>query len=144
MSPGWLRTLRELSRSYLTVSKDLTRVMNRLKGLYRNWAIPCGGQQVCSPRQRAAWLEKLREAGVRRRAERLYEQLDFLMRIRKETRTEMLAESRKHPASQLLQQIPGWACRRAAAANTGTPGDNYSMPKSDRRCAALTSTTIMI
>ena len=101
-----VRTLRELSRSYLTASKDLTRVMNRLKGLYRSWAIPCGGQQVYSPRQRADWLEKLRETGVRRRAERLYEQLDFLMRMRKETRTEMLAESRKHPASQLLQQIP--------------------------------------
>jgi transposase len=101
-----VRTLRELSRSYLTVSKDLTRVMNRLKGLYRSWAIPCGGQQVYSPRQRATWLEKLREAGVRRRAERLYEQLDFLMRMRKETRTEMLSESRKHPASQFLQQIP--------------------------------------
>jgi len=101
-----VRTLRELSRSYLTVNKDLTRVMNRLKGLYRSWAVPCRGQQVYSPRQRAAWLEKLRETGVRRRAERLYEQLDFLMRIRKETRTEMLAESRKHPASKLLQQIP--------------------------------------
>ena len=101
-----VRTLRELSRSYLTVSKDLTRVMNRLKGLYRSWAIPCGGQQVYSPRQRATWLEQLREAGVRRRAERLYEQLDFLMRMRKETRTEMLSESRKHPASKLLQQIP--------------------------------------
>src|ERR1700684_2547015 len=81
-----IRTLRELSRSYLTVSKDLTRVMNRLKGLYRSWAIPCAGQQVYSSRQRAAWLEKLQEAGVRRRAERLYEQLDFLMRVRKETR----------------------------------------------------------
>src|SRR5271166_3137913 len=29
-----LRTLKELSRSYLTISKDLTRVMNRLKALY--------------------------------------------------------------------------------------------------------------
>ena len=28
-----LRTLRELSRSYLTITKDLTRVMNRLKAL---------------------------------------------------------------------------------------------------------------
>jgi transposase len=101
-----VRTLRELSRSYLTVSKDLTRVMNRLKGLYRSWAIPCAGHQVYSPRHRAGWLEKLQETGVRRRAERLYEQLDFLMQIRQETRKEMLAESRKHPASQLLQQIP--------------------------------------
>ena len=35
-----VRTLRELARSYLTVTKDLTRVMNRLKALYRSWAIP--------------------------------------------------------------------------------------------------------
>ncbi len=33
-----LRTLRELARSYLTISKDLTRVMNR--------GIPCAGTQV--------------------------------------------------------------------------------------------------
>ena len=101
-----VRTLRELGRSYLTVTQDLTRVMNRLKAVYRSWAIPCAGQAVYLPRHRAAWLEKLREAGVRRRAEKLYQQLDCLVRIRKETRKELMAESRKHPASALLQQIP--------------------------------------
>jgi len=40
-----VRTLRELSRSYLTVTKDLTRVMNRLKALYRSWAIPCAARR---------------------------------------------------------------------------------------------------
>jgi len=40
-----LRMLKELSRSYLTISKDLGRVMNRLKALYRSWAIPCAGTQ---------------------------------------------------------------------------------------------------
>jgi hypothetical protein len=34
-----------LSRSYLAASKDLTRVMNRLKAIYRSWAMPCAGQQ---------------------------------------------------------------------------------------------------
>ena len=100
-----VRTLRELSRSYLAASKDLTRVMNRLKAIYRSWAIPCAGK-VYSPRHRAVWLEKLREAGVRRRAEQTYQQLDFLMGIRKETRKELLAESRKYPARKLLEQIP--------------------------------------
>jgi hypothetical protein len=36
-----LRTLKELARSYLTISKDLTRVMNRVKALYRSWGIRC-------------------------------------------------------------------------------------------------------
>jgi transposase len=101
-----VRTLRELSRSYLAITTDLTRVMNRIKALYRSWAIPCGGQEVYSPRHRVAWLEKIQEAGVRRRAELLYQQLDALVRIRRETRSELLAEGRKHPANQLLQQIP--------------------------------------
>ena len=38
-----VRTLRELARSYLTIVKDLSRVKNRLKALYRGWAIPSGG-----------------------------------------------------------------------------------------------------
>src|SRR5579863_3856363 len=36
-----LRTLRELGRSYQTLSQDLNRVMNRIKALYRGWSIPC-------------------------------------------------------------------------------------------------------
>src|ERR671935_159523 len=38
-----LRTLRELGRSYQTLSQDLNRVMNRIKALYRGWSIPCAG-----------------------------------------------------------------------------------------------------
>jgi transposase len=101
-----VRTLRELSRSYLTVTKDLTRVMNRTKALYRSWAIPCAGEKVYSPRHRNTWLEKLSEAGVRRRAEQLYQQLDALMKIRREARRELLTESKKHSAQKLLRQIP--------------------------------------
>ena len=101
-----VRTLRELARSYLTLTKDLTRVMNRLKALYRSWAIPCVGEKVYSPRHRSAWLEQLSEAGVRRRAEQLYQQLDILLQIRREARRELLRESRKHPAHELLRQIP--------------------------------------
>src|ERR1700723_585211 len=101
-----VRTLRELSRSYLTVTKDLTRVMNRTKALYRSWAIPCAGEKVYSPRHRNSWLEQLPEAGVRRRAEQLYQQLDALRKIRREARPEWLMESKKHAAQQLLRQIP--------------------------------------
>ena len=103
--PG-VRTLRELARSYMTMNQDLTRVMNRLKALYRSWAIPCAGQRVYSPRERNAWLEKLSEAGVRHRAEQLYHQLDALLPIRRNARREFIAESQRHPAAQLLRLIP--------------------------------------
>jgi lipopolysaccharide biosynthesis regulator YciM len=48
-----------------------------------------------APRHRSGWLEKLARAGVRRRAEQLYEQLDKLVQIRREARQELLRESRK-------------------------------------------------
>src|SRR2546430_15804196 len=61
-----VRMLRELARSYLNLVKDQTRVMNRLKAMYRSWAIPCAGRDVYYARHRAEWLGKIREAGVRR------------------------------------------------------------------------------
>jgi transposase len=109
-----LRTLKELSRSYLTISKDLTRVMNRIKALYRGWAIPCGGTQVYAPCHRSMWLSKITEAGVRRRAEHFYQQLDALQSLRKEVRRDLLAESKKHSATKLLRQIPSIGPIRAA------------------------------
>ena len=109
-----VQTLKELSRSYLTISGDLTRVMTRLKAVYRSWAIPCSGKQVYAPRYRAQWLGKITEAGVRRRAELYYQQLDALRSLRQRVRRELLAERGKHQASKLLCQIPSIGPIRAA------------------------------
>jgi len=102
-----IRTLKELARSYLTITKDLTRVMNRLKALYRSWGVPCAGTEVYSPRHRAEWLGKITEIGVRRRAEHYYQQLDGLRLLRQEVRLDLLVESKKHKPWKLLRQIPG-------------------------------------
>ena len=109
-----VRTLKELGRSYLTITKDVTRVMNRIKALYRSWAIPCAGATVYAPRHRAEWLAKIVEPGVRVRAERLYQQLDGLQPVRLEARRELLLESHKHSAVKLLRQIPSIGPIRAA------------------------------
>jgi transposase len=109
-----VRTLKELCRSYLTIGKDVTRVMNRLKALYRSWAIPCAGTSVYAPRHRSEWLSKITEAGVRRRAEHFYQQLDALQALRQEARRDLLAESRKHGATKLLCQVPCIGPIRAA------------------------------
>ena len=101
-----VRTLRELARSYLTTVKDLTRVMSRLKAVYRSWAIPCAGRDVYYARHREMWLGKIPHPGVRRRAEQLYQHLDLLQHLRHQARRELLAESRKHVATAKLRQIP--------------------------------------
>jgi transposase len=109
-----LRMLKELARSYLTINKDVTRVMNRLKALYRSRGIACGGNDVYAPRHRSEWLGKLNEAGVRRRAEHTYQQLDGLRQLRLEIRRDLLLEARKHQAWRLLRLIPGIGTIRAA------------------------------
>ena len=109
-----VRTLKELGRSYLTITQDVTRVMNRIKALYRSWAIPCAGATVYAPRHRAEWLAKIAEPGVRVRAERLYQQLDLLQPVRLEARRELLVESQKHSAVKLLRQIPSIGPIRSA------------------------------
>jgi transposase len=111
---GLLRTLKELARAYLTISKDIVRVMNRVKAIYRSWGIPCAGESVYNPRHREEWLRKITQASVRRRAELYYEQLDALVLLRKQARQELLAESKKHPAWKLLRSIPALGPIRAA------------------------------
>ncbi len=58
------------------------------------------------PRHRSQWLEKVQEAGVRRRAERLFQQLDMLQHLRQQARRGLLAESRKHTITAKLRQVP--------------------------------------
>jgi transposase len=109
-----VRTLKELARSYLTISKDLARVMTRVKAIYRSWGIPCVGKQVYAPRHRAEWLAKITELGVLRRAEFYYQELDALRSVRQQVRRDLLAESKKHKATKLLCQIPSIGPIRAA------------------------------
>src|SRR5439155_17538693 len=110
----WTPDAARVGRSYQTISKDLTRVMNRLKAVYRGWGIPCAGTQVYAPRYREEWLSKIPQTGVRRRAELLYQQLDGLQALRRNLRPEFLAESRKHKAAKLLREIPCIGPIRAA------------------------------
>jgi transposase len=109
-----VRTLKELARSYLTISRDLGRVMSRLKAIYRSWGIPCAGRQVYAERYRLEWLGKIQEAGVRRRAEFYYRQFDALRILRQGVRRDLLVEAHKHDAWKLLRAIPFIGPIRAA------------------------------
>jgi transposase len=106
--------LRELARSYRTLVSDTTRVMNRLKALYRGRGIRCAGTRVYSPRFRSQWLEQLQEPGVRRRTELLYQQLDLLWPLRHQARAAMLSESRRYVAQKILRSIPSLGPVRVA------------------------------
>jgi transposase len=109
-----LAALQQLGRSYTTLTEDTTRVMARLKAVFRSQAIATAGQKLYSSRHRGEWLAQLGERGLRRRAERLYEQLDALQLLRRRARQELIVESRSHEAVKWLRTIPFLGPIRAA------------------------------
>ena len=108
-----MRTLRELARSYLTISTDLIRVMTRVKAIYRSWGIPCRGKQVYADAiEPSGWAR----SGGRRASPSgvLLPAVGCVAVLRQEVRRELLAEAQKHEAWKLLREIPFIGPIRAA------------------------------
>lgn len=98
--------LQEYTRTYRNLVVDSTRVMLRLKALFRARAIRARGERVYTPEHRADWLAKLPDRGAEFRAASLYAQLDLLRDLRRKAKTAMLAEARRDPAWNELRSIP--------------------------------------
>jgi transposase len=109
-----LRQLKALVHSYENLVGDTTRVRNRIKAIYRSRGVACAGRAVYGRSRRADYLGQLTEPGLRRRAELLYQQLDSLTPLRRAAQREMLAESRKQAAAEVLRRVPGIGPVRAA------------------------------
>ncbi len=101
-----VRALKELVRNYDCLVGDTTRVMLRLKAIFRGRAIACGGHEVYRQDRREQWLEKLREPGVRQRASFLYNQLAALRPLRHEAKLMMVKEARRQAAYGWLMSVP--------------------------------------
>lgn len=99
-------TLRELARAYLKLVEDSTRVMQRLKALFRARGIPTPGKQVYHPAHRTVWVERLTGYGVRFRATALYAERDVLRDVRPEAKAALLTEAGRDPAWRILRTIP--------------------------------------
>jgi transposase len=99
-------TLKELCRSYAGLTEDTTRVMSRIKAVYRSQAIPHTGKTIYGKRRRQEWIEQLAQGGLRCRTERLYQQLDLLQGLRRQARADLIQEVRKYDASRILRGIP--------------------------------------
>lgn len=100
------RRLKELVRGYETLSSDVQRTMVRIKAIYRGCGIPTPGRSVYQQKQRQQWLERLVEPGRRKRAEWLFQQLDYIGPLRRRAKQAVLKEGRQHRAVALLRTIP--------------------------------------
>lgn len=98
--------LKELARTYQNLVEDSTRVMLRLKALFRARGITASGSGVYNAVKRGEWLAKLPERGVRFRAEALYAELEVLQALRPKAKSALIAEARRDPAWRVLQTIP--------------------------------------
>jgi transposase len=101
-----VQTLKELVRTYDCLVRDTTRVMNRLKAIYRGRAIACSGHEIYRPDRRAQWLAKLEEPGARQRADFLYAQLAALKPLRHDAKRMMVQEARRQKAYRCLLSVP--------------------------------------
>ena len=100
-----LLTLKELVRCYHNLVQDATRVMLRIKAIYRGRAIPTPGVSVYRASQRKKWLAKL-DGGARVRASSLLSQLDVLLELRPKAKAAMIAAARRQPGWKILRTIP--------------------------------------
>ena len=98
--------LKEFARTYQNLVEDSTRVMQRLKALFRARGIKTPGKRVYIPSERAQWLARLPDRAVRFRAEALYAELDVLRELRPKAKAAMVAEARRDPAWPVLLGIP--------------------------------------
>lgn len=101
-----VRMLKELVRNYECLVQDTTRVMGRLKAIYRSRAITCRGHEIYRQDRSKQWLRKLTEPGQKVRASSLYEQLKALRPLRQKAKLAMLREARRQAAYRCLESVP--------------------------------------
>jgi transposase len=98
-------TLKELVRNYNNLVEDSTRVMLRIKAMFRARAIATPGVSVYRVSQRKQWLARL-DGGARVRAASLLTQLDMLLELRPKAKAAMIAVARRQPGWKVLRSIP--------------------------------------
>lgn len=101
-----VQVLKELVRTYDCLVKDTTRVMNRLKAIFRGRAIAYRGHNIYRQDRQEQWLSKLNEPGARQRAKFLYAQLAALKPLRHEAKLIMVREARRQAGYRWLMSVP--------------------------------------
>lgn len=100
------RTLSELVRTYQSLVEDGTRLMLRLKAIFRARGLKTPGQQLYQAARQAEWLGQLAEPGVHVRAATLFAQLRTVQQLRPTVKRAMLAEAQRDPSWAVLRRIP--------------------------------------
>lgn len=101
--------LKQLVVGYEQLTADRTRLINRLRSVYREQAM-----QIELKGLTAENLPPLPTRGHLERAKLLLSELETVTNLREKALAQMLKEATEHPAYQLLQSLPGISLIRAA------------------------------
>lgn len=108
-----LRDLREAARVYTKITRDVARVKNRIRSLYRSRGIPCEGSEVFKAEQRAKQVKRL-PSFLRSPMGLFSEELDHLTELKRRAEERMLEASHRHRITRILETAPGMGPIRVA------------------------------
>jgi len=93
---------------YADLNKQIVRFKNKLKGTYRQVAIPATGDGIYEESAHGEWLERLKEwPALRRQAEHLFTLIDTLEAMKQECLKGMMQQARKDKGYRLILDMPG-------------------------------------
>jgi transposase len=108
------RGLKELVRAHRDLVRDVVRVKNRVKAIFRGRGIGVKGAAVYHPDKREVFLNQLDPKQLVQRIQWYLEQLDKLEELRDQSEAAVKKEGRRHGGCRILCSMPGIGPVRAA------------------------------
>jgi transposase len=112
-APVTMAGLREAARGYRMLTKDVARVKNRIKAVYRSRGLWSAKSDVYRRGSRKAWVAQL-PASSRALVELLGDELDALEPLKSRAEERLSEEAKGHPEVRRLQTVPGLGEIRAS------------------------------
>jgi len=106
-------SLRSCLKTYLVITRDLTRCKNRLKALFRSRGIKTDSS-LYHPDNRRYHIDLLDRLAEKERSIYLFEQLDILSGQKERAEQSLISQARKHKGYRLLKSVPGFGPIHAA------------------------------
>ena len=112
-APGAYRGVREAVDTHRALTREMVRIKNRLRAVFRARGIGGFGQELYDPEARKSWIEKLC-AARRRRAQLYAEELDNQLALVERAEAWLREEARACVAVKVLASAPGIGLVRAS------------------------------
>ncbi len=107
------KELRAAARTYTMLTRDVVRVKNRIKSIYRSRGVPCSGEVAYKPKARQE-LAKHLPVPLQRCVGLLGAELDSLIELKAQAETAMENASHRYRISRILETAPGLGSIRVA------------------------------